>query len=486
MPAIPGFVGPAYVSQNLDALNERCVNLYVEVLDVPGAAAPTVLAPTPGLVSRATFAQSPGRGLWALDGRLLACVGFAIQDIASDWTAVQRGSVATDRHPATFASSGDAGDEVLITSGGLGYILTLSTNAFSAAIAGLVAHQGGYLNGYFLALDQGTSTLRISNLLDGLTWDPLMFIQRSTASDKWQALLVCGSYLWLYGSETTDVFYDNGDPSFPFAPIQGSLMPVGITAPFSACTLNGLPVWLSRTAQGGGVVMRANGPSGGGYTRLSTHALEQAIATYATVSDAIAFTYQELGHDFYVLQFPTAGTTWVYDDTASQRLGFPCWHERDHYDTTTGTSLPWGPTYHAYAFGAQVVLDGLTGTLYDLSTAYGDDAGRPIRRVRTAPIPAADYHRLYLQRIELAFQRGIGIASGQGSDPQFMVRLSKDGGRTWGAERQLPAGPQGAYTTRAYWLNPGMARAPYLEVAMSDPVPWRITGALYEAEVGLN
>jgi hypothetical protein len=68
-----------------------------------------------------------------------------------------------------------------------------------------------------------------------------------------------------------------------------------------------------------GIVYRANG-----YTaqRISTHAVEWQIQQYGNLSDAIAYTYQQDGHSFYVLIFPSANTTWVFDVATS------LWHER--------------------------------------------------------------------------------------------------------------------------------------------------------------
>ncbi|MFE1676613.1 hypothetical protein ACFMJE_18460, partial [Acinetobacter baumannii] len=67
------------------------------------------------------------------------------------------------------------------------------------------------------------------------------------------------------------------------------------------------------------IVYRAVGYTG---KRISTHAIEYAIQSYSTITDAIAFTYQQEGHSFYVLTFPTADKTWVFD------VSTELWHER--------------------------------------------------------------------------------------------------------------------------------------------------------------
>ena len=68
--------------------------------------------------------------------------------------------------------------------------------------------------------------------------------------------------------------------------------------------------WLGKDARGQGIVYRANGYTG---TRVSTHAVEWQIQRYGDMSDAIGYAYQQDGHTFYVLTFPSADATWVYD-----------------------------------------------------------------------------------------------------------------------------------------------------------------------------
>src|SRR4029077_8286757 len=69
------------------------------------------------------------------------------------------------------------------------------------------------------------------------------------------------------------------------------------------------------------VMMRGYEP-----VRLSTHAVETDLQT-APVGDAIGMSYQQNGHEFYVLTFPAADKTWVYD------LATNLWHKRAIRDT---------------------------------------------------------------------------------------------------------------------------------------------------------
>jgi len=81
-------------------------------------------------------------------------------------------------------------------------------------------------------------------------------------------------------------------------------------------------------------------------------------------------------------------------------------------------------------------------------------------------------------------ERGQALASGQGSDPQVLFRLSRDGGQTWSEELRLDAGAQGDYQSRVMARRLGQARDCVFEIVVSDPVAWRIVGAFLEIEPG--
>jgi hypothetical protein len=91
-----------------------------------------------------------------------------------------------------------------------------------------------------------------------------------------------------------------------------------------------------------------------------------------------------------------------------------------------------------------------------------------IRRLRRVALPFAQQQQIFLGRLELLMQMGMGTTASV--DPQVMIRLSKDGGFTWGAQRTLSVGKMGEYLRRCYSVNFGQGRQWVLEVSMTDPV----------------
>ena len=77
---------------------------------------------------------------------------------------------------------------------------------------------------------------------------------------------------------------------------------------------------------------------------------------------------------------------------------------------------------------------------------------------------------MYFRWLELIAETGVGLSSGQGSDPQVCLRVSDDLGRTWSNEKWRSLGAQGAYRTRVRWNRLGQARDRVFELSGSDPV----------------
>ena len=468
---VPGFIGASYVAQGLTADAEDLYNMYTERSESQGATTDMSLYPTPGVSLLSTAAAGAGRAHFAINGREFAVIGDAFIEIDSAGVQTNRGTVAVDGKQATISSNGDGGAQIFVTSGTNGYILDLLTNVFSQiAFLNGKAYFGDYLGGYFIALNVANDTFYLSNLLDGTTWDPTDFAQRSIQGDTWVAMKVSGQYVWLMGSKTSEAWYNSGASPFPFVPYQSGVIKYGIAAPYSLCTLGDELFWVGASNEGQANVLRM-----GGFKPevISTFPLQYAISNYSTYSDAQGDSYSDLGHNFYVLTFPTAGITWAYDTTTVS------WAKRATWIEENAEWTVWRPRWHASAFGQHRFLDAQTGALYNVSSNFQLDVEeRPIRRLRRAPALMDDLERVFYAWFAVDLQPATATThTGQGSDPQVMMRFSDNGGQTWSSEQWRTAGKVGKFDTRVEWFRLGCGRRRVFEIVMTDPVPWRITNA---------
>ncbi len=471
----PNFCGPSYSSQSPIADAEMTMNLYDEIMESPGAAAKQVLYPTPGvIVFSMAGIGSRVRQLYSIIAdnveRCWAVVSNTLFDIASDGTLTNRGTMAEDTNIATLVTNGDGGGQLFATSAKQGYCLDLTSNVFSNPVSAVT--MASMVDGYIVALDATTSTLKISDLLDATTWDPTQFAQRSSQPDPWRSLVVNYNEIWLFGSQTSEVWYDAGNFPFPFALRPGAIMQQGIAATFSAAVLEGTVIWLAHNQNGQNQVVAASGYVP---TRISNHAMEYQISRYPRIDDATAWVYEDQGHPFYVLNFPTAGATWVYDKNTQQ------WHQRGTWISEKNNYDAWHPQCHTFAFGKHLVGDRNSPTLYQMDISFGLDVdSRPLRRLRRGPSLQSELNYITVGRFQIEMEVGNGVVTGQGSAPVMYFRSSGDGGQTFGNYRMAGTGPIGAFGTRVFWDRNGTVRNFVPEIVMSDPLPYRIVNAFVD------
>ena len=124
-------------------------------------------------------------------------------------------------------------------------------------------------------------------------------------------------------------------------------------------------------------------------------------------------------------------------------------------------------------------------------------AVRGIRRQRRVPLPFAQHRLMRVDRLEVLMQMGMGtsapfrtdlpwLATQQAPDPVVLLRLSKDGGFTWGNEITLQVGKVGEYLRRCYVNRLGDGRQWVLELSMTDPVYSAWLDALVDVQDGVH
>lgn len=458
----PNFCGQSYVSSSPAVDCERSMNLYPEVINGPGidAKSKTVLRRRPGLNLLQTLPDGPCRGAFAINGRAFVVAGGSLFELTSPTSYSLRGSFLYGTSTAQIACNTV---QLLFIADGRGYVFNLVTGSFSAIAAGagfpLNAVSLTSIDTYFLVLGANSNQFAVSAPLDGTSWSALNF-GSSQEPDNAVAVANLHLYMWVFGQNETILFQDSGNPSFPFTRVPGSQIEQGCAAAASVVILDNTLFWLGADGRGAAVVYRADGllPS-----RISTHAVETAMQSYSRVDDAIASTYQSQGHVFYLLHFPTAGATWVYDVATSM------WHERGAWNAAAGSYAADLARFHCFAFGKHLVMDYSSGAVSEMSTDFATDNGAPLRWLRAAPHLANEDHWLFYSYFQVDMETGGGLPGG--ADAVVMVRWSDDGGFTWSTPRQVSCGKLGEYARRVRVNRCGRSRSRVFEVSGTDPIP---------------
>ena len=466
-------LGSAYVARSVNAADNRMVNLFPEAIP-EGGKEPGFLNRAPGLEFLQTVGIGPIRALWAHQTN-----GSDFYVVSGNEVYKLTGLTATPQLLGTVSGTGpvsisDNGFQIFFACNPDGFIYNELTGVFSQItdplFAGAVTVT--FLNQYFLYNEPNSQSIWSSQILDGTLVED--FASAEGAPDGVVGVMADHQELWVFGTDTTEVWYYTGaaPPIFPFQRIQGAFIETGCAAAFSIAKLDNSLFWLGTDARGQGIVYRANGYTG---VRVSTHAIEYAIAQYGNISDAIAYTYQQEGHAFYVLTFPTGNATWVYD------VSTQVWHERAGWDN--GDFMRHRSNCQCNFGGNIVVGDFESGNIYrfDLDV-YADNGGiqKWLRSWRALPTGQNNLKRTAHHSLQLDCETGVGLNDGQGSDPQVMLRWSDDGGHTWSNEHWSPIGKIGAYGHRTFWRRLGMTlklRDRVYEVSGTDPNKIAIMGA---------
>ena len=428
-----------------------CKNLFPEVVERGSGRSKMILLNTPGIVSIATLSAVP-RGTFEFNGRLFVVTGTQLVEIILQAPASFRGPIytpatvtvnvlsgitliANDGLPASMCANQN---QLLIASGGSVYIYYL--RAMNDSVTGLPVAAGTFIqvpgsnfttsagaqpvrqvafcDSFFLALIANSQSVQISNVLDGFNWIPggslvgtppvyiggvSTQIVVSVFPENVVGMIVDHRTLWLRGSKKSVAYY--AAPTQNLFEVQaGSFVEQGGSAAFAASQIDNSTVWIHQSERGDRMAWRLNGYTP---TRISTHAIEHAWRKYPKATDAVSYAYEDGGHSFWVVLFPSAnngnGATWVYDAATG------LWHERDYLNVTSGQSMGHPSWCHAFWQGIHIVGDWRSANLYQMSVDFFTNAGVPIQRLRRAPHISTELETIRHTRFELDIQTGLAI-----------------------------------------------------------------------------
>lgn len=372
----------------------------------------------------------------------------------------------------TQASTSGSGSDFTLSSPTFGLFTPIYhiTLPFSGPVS------ASYQDGFGLVNENNTQEWWQSNLFDLSFWDTLNFTTADAAPDNVVAIAELHEEQFIFKDTNTEVWINAGLPGFAFQRLAGVHIEMGCAAAFSVAKCGEALVWLAKNEQGEGTVQMISGYQP---QKISTKAIDGVIQAYSKISDAIAYSYQQNGNLFYVLIFPSANATWVYDVTGSAQAGIPLWHSRASFYNGS-FSRHWSNCYALFA-GKCLVGDYRNGNLYSFDMNAQTDNGTPKKWVRSwRALPQAVYTPMTFSSLQIDMQTGIKIAAA--ANPQVVLRWSDDGGHTWSNERFLPAGKVGETTLRVMArrlgstrLNHGLDRI--FELSSTDAMPVSIINA---------
>lgn len=472
-----GFLGAAYASRSPILASQTAINIYPEIAEEPGSEIGGFYG-TPGLQS---LFQGSGevRGLWVTTGgspgayALFGVIGSTVYRFDSNYNATNLGTLPNNSGPVSMV---DNGTQIAIAhQSGMHWVsLTGSAVApISGSPSGAILTA---LDNYVSFTENVGGEFGITALGDLSTIDPLDVATAEGWPDACVSNLVLHREDWLFGTDSIEIWGDTGAALFPLERVPGGFIEQGCAAKKSPVKLDNSVFWLGRDRNGRGIAYRSNA-----YTpiRISNHGIEDDWATYSDISDAIGFAYQEEGHTFYVLIFPSGDATWIYDVSTKM------WHQRAYMDAF-GTLHRHRANCYAFFNNDHLVGDYQNGKIYRMNLNLTTDDGDVIYRERAWEIPDSEegdveHKKIRVDLLEILALTGDG--DGAGGAPQMWLQISKDAGRTWGYERFQKLGNIGQRKARARWRRLGSGRDLVLRAATTQTQRVSWVGAYMDGEV---
>jgi hypothetical protein len=362
------------------------------------------LYPTPGLKPVYILGNDPIRGEISFNGRAWAISGTTLYELKVGGVKVPYVGLVNDGQSVSMVVGGAPGaSQLLIASGGNGYVFDLQALTLVQVPPAMQAGPWAtvhFIDGFFIAVIKNSNEFQLSDLEDATNWNLGNVSQVSLFADNVVSSLADHRELWLWGGTRSIVLYNSGDLLNPVQPVPGAFLEQGSIATLGAARIDNSVFWLGGDERGAGIAWRAQGYSP---QRISNHAVEYAWQQYPTMTDAIAYAYQDAGHTFYVLTFPSADATWVYDVSTGM------WHQRGFWNANSGKFTAHRARFHTYNFGMHLVGDYTVGRIYSMSTnVYNDLDGFPIRRIRRAPHISSEQEWIFHHQLQVDFETGLG------------------------------------------------------------------------------
>lgn len=483
--AIINITGGFYSTKSETQSKQETINWYPEEDPTSGERA-MILMPTPGLKLFVNLKSdgSEVRGMIEHNGVGYVVVDDSVYTVGTNGDASLIATLTTSSGLVKFASTYD---EIILVDGSKGYRYKISTTTWSEITDADFPSNPVEItaqDGYTIVAVPNSRQFQFSAINDATAWNATDMASAEFAEDNIVGMLSSFDQLWIFCQKTVEVWYDAGT-TFPWQPIQGAVLQTGCLSAHTIAEADNSIFWLAQSRYGDGVICRSNGFN---YEVISTRAINNEIRKYRTITDAYAYAYRQEGHTFYVITFPTArklqgediGVTWVYDTTTG------LWHERQSIQDTGDLQQPAYSRHRSncymYLGNKHIVGDPFSGKLYEMNLDTYDDNGDVIKRKRMSANLEYDARIFSTYNLDIQMETGVGLETGQGSNPLFGVRYSKDKGNTWSEQVFLTPGAIGEYNKRSVISRLGCGRSLTIEVEATDPVKWVLLGARADVE----
>lgn len=470
MPTIPlNLTGSTYKSRSLPLSAQVTRNLYPELVDNEAAKSKFVLQSFPGMK---LFGSSSGtdRGQFEHLGTVYRVLSTTLYSVDSSGVHTSLGTIAGT---ARCIFDGIGSNVVIANGSGKVYeydgatVAEITDSDLEAPLC--VAH----INNQII-FDGDGGRFATSDVGDATSINGLNYASAESNADDLIRPYVFNQLVYMMGDKTIEPWHNSGIGNPPFDRVEGGIIPVGLLARYSVANNDRFMYFLGDDNG----IYRIEGVANA--IKVSTIAIDRTIAEFTTVDDATGWCFSLEGQNFYKITFPSSDKSFCYAETSNQWFELSSGIDAGRHRASS----------HAFAFRRNLIGDVDSGNLYEWDIDTFTDAGNTIVRVRdTGPLHGellgAPGKRIEMDRFELIMERGVGLVSGQGSDPVVMLQVSDDGGKTFSTERWGKIGKLGQFKIKVEWHALGSFFERIVRIKTSDPVFYSFHSASADLRAGI-
>jgi hypothetical protein len=294
-----------------------------------------------------------------------------------------------------------------------------------------------WIDGYWMTTD-GTSII-VTELTDPTSIEALKYGSAEEDPDMVTGLMKVRGEVYVLGRHTIEVMQNAGGTGFPFAKVEGAIIPFGCVSATAKCYFGESFAFVgSARGEALGVFIAGQGTA----TKVSSRAMDDALASI-TDPAAIEMEQRCYGDERRLVLHLPNGETWVFCETASNYFKQRVW-----YRTASGH----GRAYrlrNAVEFNGQWYCDDTeSADVGRLSKEVSTHFGEPAEWEFHTPLIEGDGQSFTLKSIEMI---GLPGRIPHGDEAVIFMSWSRDAGQTFGSEMALRLGGAGARRVKMEW-----------------------------------
>lgn len=413
-------VGPSRFARYDKISRESTFNMMLSdgaLIPYPGYRKITDIAPQ-GSKGRAIY-RSP-----KYDHQIVV-IDDGVYSISNDFARTLIGSIDTFSG-AVFISENNANEIVITENTDNIYIFNYDAQTFVKVNIGFRIGYVTFLDGYIIGPELETSRWRLSELNNASSWpDDAQHV--GLLQSQPDIVVSCETLqrqLFIFGENITEVWLDLPTPQLPF-PFQrqnsisieyGCISPNTIASGFDRLC------WLGSNEYSGPTLLVS---TGGVPQKIATDGIEFELDRIENPEDSFGFLFEEAGHIFYQITFPSDNLSYSYDFTEGSFVNVTDSNLRAHIARKM-----------SYFNDTHLFITDKDGGLYEMGTEFftykettdPDDEGHTIPRSRITPpfrLPGAK--RFVANTASLTIEQGY-----TNKEMKVDLSLSKDGAQTFG------------------------------------------------------